>query len=411
MSSLRQGLSVAVCTLLASGAPPAARAAVTPWEVDTSYLSYQEANDRVTVSKTLANLTRSSDTGAVTVGLVHDTMSGASPTGAIRSSDSVATYTSASGSSGFSAGNGGDYSLSTFDDTRIQAGLDIERELSRRTTLSYGGAVSNESDYESMGVNVGLARETGDRLTTFESGLAFTTDTIYRSASGDTPEPMSNMQQQRPYSEGKRNTVDALLGVSRVLNRQTVAQLNLSVGVSRGYHSDPYKIISAADDDDRILANFHDSRPDARLRTSLYGKLVHQLQNSEHSLHLSYRLYQDDWAIQSHTADLRYRHQLGKRHYLEPHVRLYRQSKAEFYQRKLAVDEGLNPIMPDDGFASADYRLDAMTSSTLGLKYGLKVTPDIDLRLRAEFLDQNFSTAEYSRNSALILQSSVKVRF
>ena len=282
---------------------------------------------------------------------------------------------------------------------------------SRGLTLGYGGAVSSESDYDSFGASVDAAKESSDKLSTYSVGLAITFDTIYRSDTGGTPEPLGNLQQERPYSEGSRNTTDFLLGVSRVLNKQTLAQLNVSFGISDGYHSDPYKIISAADAEDRILANYHDSRPDSRLRTSVYGKVVHQLSKSEHSVHLSYRLYQDDWGIQSHTADLRYRHQLTPRQYLEPHLRLYRQSQADFYQRKLSVDEGLNPILPEDGNASADYRLDAMTSATVGVKYGVALTRSTELRVRAEYLDQSFSTADYEKNTAVVFQTSLKYRF
>lgn len=408
---LRHKLGLAACTLVAAGGSANVQSTNGPWQVDTSYLSYVEADNRVSVSKTLANLTRRNERSTLNINLVHDTMSGASPTGAIRSSDSAVTYTSASGGSGFSAGSGGDYSLSTFEDTRIQAGLGWEHEQRRGLTVNYGGAVSSESDYDSFGGNVGVSRESNDKLTTYRGGLALTADTIYRSDTGGTPQPLGNIQQERPFSEGTRNTVDGILGITRVLNKQTLAQFNVAVGLSKGYHSDPYKIISAADDQNRILANFHDSRPESRLRTSVLGKLVHQLQGTRNSMHLSYRLYQDDWGVQSHTADLRYRHQLSRRQYLEPHVRLYRQTQADFYQRKLAVDEGLNPVFPDNGFASSDYRLDAMTSATLGMKYGIAVTSNADFRIRAEYLDQSFSTADYDKNRAIIFQTSLKYRF
>jgi len=411
MSSLCHKLGLAACTLVAAGANSHAQTADSPWQVDTSYLSYVEADDRVSVSKTLANLTRRNEGGTLSVNLVHDTMSGASPTGAIRSSDSAVTYTSASGGAGFNAGSGSDYSLSSFEDTRIQAGLGWEKEQRRGLKLSYGAAVSSESDYDSVGGNVGVSRESDDKVTTYSAGLALTADTIYRSDTGGTPQPLGNTEQQRPFTAGTRNTVDGILGVTRVLNKQTLAQFNVSFGLSNGYHSDPYKIISAADSQDRILANFHDSRPESRMRTSMLGKLVHQLQGSKNSVHLSYRLYQDDWGVQSHTADLRYRHQLTRRQYLEPHVRLYRQTQADFYQRKLLVDETLSPILPDSGFASADYRLDTMTSATLGMKYGVSVTSNTDLRIRAEYLDQSFSTADYDKNSALIFQTSLRYRF
>ncbi|MGQ7846867.1 DUF3570 domain-containing protein [Granulosicoccus sp. 3-233] len=419
MRSLRQQLSAASCALLSVGMAPVGTAASTDdvsrltgssasWELDTAYLSYRESDQRVSVNKAVATLARENETTSITVSALHDTMSGASPTGALRGDSPASTVTSVSGGN---SRNRLDHSTSEFSDTRRQLGLGVEQALSPSYTLSYGGVVSDESDHESLGINLSLARESDDRLSTVTAGFGWIDDSIYRSDTGGTPEPLGNVQQPRPFSEGGRSTLDTLFGISRVLNRLTVVQLNLSLSASDGYHSDPYKVISAADEDGRIVANFHDSRPDSRLRTSVFGKLVHQLRDTQHSLHLGYRLYQDDWGIRSHTVDLRYRHRLNRQRYLEPHVRLYRQSAADFYQRKLSVDAGSNPLLPDNGLASADYRLDAMSSATLGLKYGVRLTPDTELRLRAEYLDQRFSTAVFDRNSALILQASFRIAF
>lgn len=405
MSAFLTRLSMAACTLLAATGSSAAES---PWQVDTSYLSYRESDQRVSVSKTVVTLAREGDKGSMTLSAVHDTLSGASPTGALRSNSPSSTVT---GVSGGNTGNLLDYSTSEFSDTRRQLGLAVEQELRQGYRLSYGGVVSDESDYESLGFNLSLARESSNRLTTLTAGLGWIDDSIYRSDTGGTPEPLGNVQQPRPFSEGSRQTLDTLIGISRVLNRLTVLQLNLSVTTSNGYHSDPYKIISAADGDERIVANFHDSRPESRLRGSLYGKLVHRIRDTQHSLHLSYRLYRDDWGISSHTADMRYRRQFNKRQYLEPHLRLYRQSAADFYRRSLSVDAGSNPVLPDQGLASADYRLDSLDSATVGLKYGLKLSADSELRLRAEYLDQRFSSAVLERNSAVILQASFSLGF
>jgi len=269
MSELCQKLGMAALALVSTGGMDSARAEIDPWEIDTSHLSYVEADDRVSVSKTLASLSRESENGSVTVSLVHDTMSGASPTGAIRSSDSAVTYTGASGGRGFSADNNGDYSKSYFDDERVQAGFAVERDYLSDLSFNFGAVVSQESDYESFGANMGAAKESSDRLTTYTLGFAHTSDAIYRSDTGGTPEPLSNIQSDRSFTEGARVTASALLGLTRVLNKQTLAQFNVSVSSSNGYHSDPYKIISAANDQDRIMANFHDSRPDSRLRTTV----------------------------------------------------------------------------------------------------------------------------------------------
>jgi hypothetical protein len=407
MSGFKNKLALATLSLVTANA----QAEDPAWEVDTSYLSYVETNNRVSVAKSMANLTRIKNGNELVVNLVHDTMSGASPTGAVRSANSAVTFTGVSGGTGFAAGTASDYSLSTFEDTRIQAGFNLTRPTSRTLAINYGAVVSQESDYDSFGASAGITRERDDKLVSVTAGLSATFDSIYQSESGNTPQPLGDVSQTQAFGKGQRNTVEALVGGTRVLNKQTIAQLNVSLSLSEGYHSDPYKIISATDADNRIVANFHDSRPESRLRSSLFGKVVHQLNDTPHSIHLSYRLYHDDWGINSHTADFRYHRKLTQRQYLEPHVRVYRQSQADFYYKRFYVDEGLNPILPIDGIASSDYRLDAMTSVTLGMKYGIALTKNTDLRLRAEYLAQSFSNDDYDENNAVVFQTSFKYKF
>ena len=401
-------LSLAAVTLIAASEQSSAQSfnveSTSDWLVDTSVLSYRESDDRVSVAKVLANLSRSANEATVSVGLVNDTMSGASPTGALRGNDSAVTLTGASGSDG-------DLSRSTFDDERQQASVRYQQDPDSGLYMSYGALVSQESDYDSVGADLAVNRSGANRQKTYTLGLAYTHDTIYRSDTGGTPEPLSNNQNERSNGKGTRETIEAIAGYTQILNKLTFAQINATVGHSDGYHSDPYKVISAADDNDRIIANFHDSRPDTRLRLSVYSQLVHQMQDTKDSLRLSYRYYRDDWGIDSHTAALRYRHTFLKKHYVEPHVRFYAQSEADFYQRKLDVDAGQNPVLPDDGVVSADYRLDKMTSSTIGLSYGMSITPAAKLRLRAEYLDQRFSSAAYSTMSAVIVQTSFSYTF
>ena len=409
MADLARQLALAACALVGTGVAVDGAAEERDWSVDTSILSYAEADDRVSVVKTQGRLERALEDGSLAVSLVHDTMSGASPTGALASDDPEVTYTGTSGG-GFAAG-GGDGSMGAFEDERVQVGLDHERELLRALTFSYGAVVSRESDYDSYGASVALEKERLDRLGAVDVGLALTRDTIYRSDGGDTPEPLADVRRGTRFERGARQTLETRLGASRVLNRRTLVGAGVTLALSDGYHSDPYKVVSAADADDRVVANLHESRPGSRLRTSLSGSLAHQLRDSTHSLHLDYRLYRDDWGVVSHTADVRFRHTLSPTRYLEPHLRLYRQSAADFHVRKLDVDERLEPILPESGHASADARLDGMRTVTLGLKYGVRFGQRLDLRLRAEMVDQRFDVSEPDTNRATLVQTSLRYRF
>ena len=251
-----------------------------------------------------------------------------------------------------------------------------------------------------------------DRLSSVDVGLALTADTIRRSDVGGTPEGLASTDEGVAFGEGTRNTVDVSFGLSRVLNpRDRRAGDPAARPVERLTHTDPYKVISVADPDGRVIDNRFESRPDSRTRTSLGASLVHRLAGTEHTVHLGYRLYGDDWGVVSNTFDARYRHRLSKRQYLEPHARLYAQGAADFYAPFLATDAGLDPVLPEDGYASADYRLDGLRTVTFGLKYGIAITPEVDLRVRAEYLSQSFDTAEYDALGATLLQTSVAWRF
>jgi hypothetical protein len=96
-------------------------------------------------------------------------------------------------------------------------------------------------------------------------------------------------------------------------------------------------------------------------------------------LDASYRFMTDDWDIDSHTVDLRYRWPLNDRRYLEPHVRYYTQSYAEFYRP--SIDGGA--ALPS--YASADYRLGEFDAITVGIKYGWKTVSGSEWSARLEF--------------------------
>ena len=100
-------------------------------------------------------------------------------------------------------------------------------------------------------------------------------------------------------------------------------------------------------------------------------------------LDASYRFATDDWEIDSHTLDLRYRWPVGTSSYLEPHLRYYSQSEAEFY--RLSLDSSL----PLPEFASSDYRLGRFDGITAGLKYGWQTRNDNDMSIRVEWYTQS----------------------
>lgn len=407
MKTIQHKLALATCALLSGTAGAAVE---NDWVLDTSYLRYQEGDDRISVNKFVADVQgRVSNSNEASVRLVHDTISGASPTGAAAPAGEQVTFTSASGDSGFSTGDSGG-TLADVEDTRLAVDGEWRHEHQRGFSSIWGAALSNENDYESAGLSLNLEKDAHGGLTTFSTGIATTRDDIYRSGDGATPDPLSELGDGATFGKGHRNTTDFMAGVSRILNKRTVAQVNLTYSFSQGYHTDPYKVVSALDGDGNVVNTYYESRPDERTRTALYGKLAHELSDNR-ALHLAYRYYTDDWDIGSHTVDLKLRQTFRGGQYIEPHLRYYTQSAAGFYTPFLSVDDNIAVQLPEDGFASADYRLDEFQSYTAGIKYGRPIGTAGKLRLRAEYLNQAFSSAYYDQNDAVIVQASYLYAF
>ena len=408
MKSIRNSLRLASCTLLASSGNASAEAIDNAWEVDSSYLHYSEV-DRVTVNKlvgTAKGFVSAKNTAAIRV--VFDAMTGATPSGAVKSQDSL-TSTGASGGTGV-GGSTNATALSEFDDTRVGVSLDWLHEYNRTFNVNYNGAFSVENDYQSVSASATLNKETDDRATKYTLGLALTYDTIFRTGSRTTPVPISRVENDLSLDEGNKASTDLIAGITQVINQRTVAQLNLAYGQSNGYLTDPYKVFSVVDADGIEWQQYYEGRPDKRSRWSITASLNHALFPSNNNMHLSYRYYSDDWDINSHTVEYRYRINSENSRYFEPRIRLYTQSEASFYRNSFISDPALGqPVLPE--FMSADYRLDEMSDATVGVTFGNHLSSNSDLRMRIEYLYQSFENSEFDTNKALIVQISYGKRF
>ncbi len=416
MKSIKEKLSLATCTLLAGGAHQA-HAIDNAWDLDSSFLYYAEGDDRVQVAKAIAKLTGDvSDDDTATINLVLDTMSGSTPSGAVRSNSSAISFTSASGAGGITA-EGTVPDIVEFSDTRLGFSLDWEHSVSRLRKMKYGGSLSVENDYQSYGASVALTQDTEDRSKTYSAGLAVSYDKIFRKTGG-TPEPLTSTDSNSILSDGERYIYDAIIGMTKVLNKRTVGQLNFGITYSDGYHTDPYKVISVVDlvsQSDPSVGEFtygeidrlYEGRPTSRLRSVIYTALSHQYGEHNEVVHASYRYYQDDWGISAHTFDLTHRRPVGTSSFLEPHFRFYTQTAADFFMHHIDY----SPTAPLPEYASADYRLDAIIGTTIGLNFGMDMGSSSKLRLRAEYINWQYEDAEYSENSAIVLQASYRKVF
>jgi hypothetical protein len=389
--SLRRTLAVATATLLGN-VPHAADAAgqANSWEVDTAIMFYSETDRVRLVEPVIRGRQDLGDDKYFNVRVVLDTLTGASPNGAIPT-NSAQTFTGPSGAGSYSTAANTVPLDPNFKDTRVAVNAEWERPLNQSTRGIFGVNVSAETDYKSIGVAATFNFDFNLHNTTLTTGVSYNSDTVLPIGGapvGLSVVPVTTGGEGEEEGGGGDNghgkqVADILLGVTQVLSRKDLIQVNFNLGKESGYLTDPYKLLSVVDSTGALVASpnsyVYEKRPGDRSRTATYVRWSHQF--NQDVLRLSYRLYNDDWGIHSSTIDAHYRWELGARHFLEPHWRHYQQTAANFYHTSLLNTQTVS-------YASADYRLAEMTSTTAGIKYGWLLGKSSEMGVRVEQITQ-----------------------
>jgi hypothetical protein len=405
-------IALASCSLLGVTNPALAADDITEdWKVDTAVLYYNET-DRVSAVESAVSISKEfSDEKVLSGKLTIDSLSGSSHNGA-SINENAQTFTSPSGEEQYVV-KAGDVPLDpNFEDDRTSLSVQMSQPLSRLLSVEYGAAYSTELDYTSMSLNASLTRDFNQRNTTLSAGIAVAQDEI--NPHDGLPELYSLMSDNTKTSADTKNTVDLLFGLTQVINRNTIMQFNYGIGSSTGYQNDPYKIVSIISDATGAPLDYlFESRPDSRIKHSLYWQTKHHLDRD--MVDVSVRLMSDDWGINSQTLDLHYRWNLSETQYLEPHVRYYNQSAADFYQYEVS-NEGLSAVQlaaqyqRDGTDVSADYRLGELNATTVGLKWGASLFKNHQLTTRLELYQQS-GNSDIADLDAIIFQVGYGLKF
>jgi hypothetical protein len=282
-------------------------------------------------------------------------------------------------------------------DIRRAGYLEPEFKWGRNLTalqLSY----SEEHDYISHGLALNHSMNFNDKNTTVTLGAAQTWDTI---------QPLF---WARNHYENK-NSSDFLIGVNQLLSKYTVLTVNLTLGTSSGYLTDPYKSYYFTEYDFYAFSSSSpEQRPGHKTRQVLYVGLNQFFPKANGSADLSYRLSHDSYDIWSHTANVAWYQNATKYVVFSPSFRYYRQSQAYFYslfapyevgdpQFNLNTDPvgaaGAGITSPFPSVYSSDYRLAALESYTFGVSAAIRVRKwfTIDLAYKRYIMSRldNFS--------------------
>lgn len=385
--SLRAGLMAAACALLAPAVK--AQAADDPNQVDTGLLYYQEDGGRVRSLDAIVKLNRDmGDERVLGAQLSVDSLTGGSPNGAV--AQKVAqTFATPSGTSLTPGGRSEHeqfYSIAagkqpldkSFHDLRVAGDLNWTQPLGIGNTLAVGGHLSKEYDFISASANGMFSHDFNNKNTTLGLGASAEFDQVKAVGGAPVPGTSYALLRKTDGSDNKR-VYGAQLGITQVMSRNWIAQLNLSVDKSTGYLNDPYKILSLVNATGVTTGYYFESRPDSHTRKSAY--LGNKVALGRSVLDLSYRYGKDDWGADSQTVEAKLRLQLGGSAYIEPQLRWYKQDAADFYRLFLTTTPA--------GFMSADPRLAAFTAKTVGLKVGMPLANGNEVAVRLSGYQQD----------------------
>ena len=381
---LRKSLMLAGCALLmAAGAAHAEE--TKDWQVDSAVLYYKESAGRVQAIEPVINVKHDfGDEHILGLKFTYDSLTGGSPTGGVVATSSQTTV-SPSGKS-YTTVKPGDIPLdSNFKDQRFALDGSWSQPLGNDFKVALGAGFSHERDWTAATANAGLAKDFLQHNLTVNVGVSSEYDRI--NPVGGIPSALSNAAFNLRSGNESRNGVGGQLGFTMVLSRNWLVRANFNYDRSSGYQTDPYKIVSVVNNDGTVASSLYESRPDQRARKSVYLESRVGLRNDD-ALSISYRRMQDDWGIHSDTAEVKYHYAIDDRTYVEPHIRWYQQTAADFYSVMLHSGNAVPT------YVSADSRLGAFSAPTVGIKVGRTDEDGNELSVRLDYYQQSGKNVE-----------------
>jgi hypothetical protein len=324
----------AAALALPSAHPAFAEAAPEKGIVAFKYLNYEDSNknpdqDRIGVdASTVSVMVPIVGKWSVSSSFTYDSVSGASP--------KHHTYITPDMLSG----------ASKIHEIRRAGDLSVTRYLPKGS-VTIGSSYSSESDYISRSYSAQGSMSTEDKNTTFTLGGSYTSDSI-------------NSNNGVAVNQ-KKDSVAGLIGITKVMTKQDVLQLDLGYSNSYGYMSDPYKE--------------SDIRPGDRNSKTVLTRWNHHFDGTDGTSRLSYRFYTDSYGINAHTFGVEYVQPMSNEWTVTPSLRYYSQTTANFYIPVDPLDPEVAPF-PTGTYSTYDQRLAGFGALTAGIKVSKRIAKD-----------------------------------
>ncbi len=248
--------------------------------------------------------------------------------------------------------NAGDFSLGyEWDDAAIR----------------FGGGLSSERDFKSAYGTVSGRLDFNQKLTSAKFGFGYTDNETNAVIDTDIDVYLtrSAFDDQITFSEGlrtlrgRRQDFSANIGLTQVLSKSSLVDVNVGYTHSTGFMENPYKAFTFIfvdpedlnSNQDTIFGDvraFIEQRPDKRNQVAISTKLIQHISPLDAALHFDYRFTTDDWGINTNTFTADWIQPLGNGWTVTPRIRYHSQDRADFYQPFLFTEQRFSSDVVDD---------------------------------------------------------------
>ncbi len=209
--------------------------------------------------------------------------------------------------------------------------------LYEKTLFNLSFTNSEESDFSANSATFGISHAMFGDLTTVSLGYGQGWDTIRRRA-----DKAGNID---PDFEEKANRQRFRLGLSQVLSKNSLIDLNYELITDEGYLNNPYRSVRYLDGSGGYQFQA-EQYPNTRTSHALGLKALYYLPYRA-AVHGEVRGFIDTWGINAMIGEVGYVHPLGKAWTLEASYRYYTQSRADFYSDLFLRKDAQNYLARD----------------------------------------------------------------
>jgi hypothetical protein len=229
--------------------------------------------------------------------------------------------------------------------TELSGGVDYQHGNS---TMSLSYTNSSENDYKANTASAGISMDMFGNMTTVSMGYSHGWDTV-----GMVNNPSFSADVARQNYR---------LGLSQVLTRNLVLDVNYEGITDEGFLNNPYRKVRYRDSTDLVDGYSYTNELYPHTRTSSALALgTRYFLPWRAAVAGKYRYFTDTWGIDAHTLELGYTHPLQDRWMLETTYRYYTQTSADFYSDLLDFNGSQN-------FYGRDKELSTFDSNSVGFK-------------------------------------------